>query len=304
MEQAYERDRILYLSLGEITRIHGEDGLKRRLFYEVERIGWSDQDRRRILELADRVTDVYHYGDRRDDKTYATHVLRVAARLIGRDHFNYQDNPQLVIAALLHDVIEDHPERILGEEALDDHDMSPANITARQQQRERALVHIAGTYGVEVANMVEDLSNEIYDETGLNQDEKHQIYQHHVSELMQSGRPAAIIKLSDFVDNCLGLQFNPDINRRYKLARKYAPLLPVMLQYALDSDLKSSVKTNITDELLYALYLCQQIIATEGQSSDVPDATPLWPTNSHTEETWNGSASGPAGYTTTQSRNF
>ncbi len=264
MEHREDRDLTLYVSLRELTHIDSEDGLKRRLFYEVEDTNWSETERSRVYQLVDLVTDQYHYGDPRDDKTYATHVLRVTTRLLSVDHFNARQSPDMIIAALLHDVIEDRPERLLDELPLNKAEKSPENLTARRNQRARAIAVIAAQYGPSVANMVWQLSNGIYDSQDMTTDEKHRHYQAHVRHLLEQGGDTALIKLSDFVDNCLGLEFNPDEKHSLKLAAKYKPLIAPMFEFVYRSGLDDEIKAKLANELVYANEICNAILASEG----------------------------------------
>ena len=112
--------------------------------------------------------------------------------------------------------------------------------------------------------MVAAVSNEIYDKTRFSDDERQEKYRDQVIKLMKSGSDARYIKLSDFIDNCLGLEYNPEVDKRAKLARKYQPLIPYMLRFALSSDLSAEVKRDIEAELIKASTLCELIIASKG----------------------------------------
>ncbi len=265
MEEPFNQERILNSSLRELTQDGGERVLLERLHLEVDRTSWDYDQKERVKQLADTVVTKYHEGDTRDDNTYATHILRVACRILSGDHFAIRDNPDLIIAALLHDTIEDRPERLLDEEPLDQNDYSPENLAALQDQRDRALYVIKDAYGQNVTEMVEAVSNPIYDKTKLDQNQRQEFYRHHIRELMASESDARYIKLSDFIDNCLGLEFNPEKDSRYKLAQKYRPLLPNMLEYVINSDIHEVMKNKLETELFFALELCNKIIESDGE---------------------------------------
>lgn len=72
-----------------------------------------NDEKRLVLSAAQDAINLYHEGDMRDDHTYATHVLRVACRLLSPHHFNLTDDYRLILAISLHDVIEDRPERLV-----------------------------------------------------------------------------------------------------------------------------------------------------------------------------------------------
>lgn len=260
MEHLPDMD-VTKLTLRELTREMGESGLLQRLDYEVETTDWTQEQKNQVKHLAAMVVNVYHAGDKRDDNTYATHILRVACRILSTQHFNLRQSPQMIIAALLHDTVEDHPERLINEDSLDEHDMSPTNLEARRLQRQRALEVVEQQYGASVAEMVDDVSNPIYDHTGLSTSERQTIYREHVTHVMSRELPARYIKLSDFIDNCLGLEYNEDERKKVKLAHKYKPLLPVMLEFVTDSTIEDDMRNRITQELFMANELCNDILA-------------------------------------------
>ncbi|MEO5690979.1 MAG: HD domain-containing protein [Candidatus Saccharimonadales bacterium] len=261
MEHPLDVERIAQLHLRELTREGGEGLLLERFYIETLRTNWTDDEKSEVMNLADDIVHLYHAGDSRDDHTYATHVLRVATRILSPDHFNVRDDPELIIAALLHDVVEDHPERLLGLDV-------PKAVTLEEQRdhRERALKAIAKKYddgdgrGDRIAAMVNAVSNPLYDKEKVPQEQRPQIYRSHVKELMKSKGKACLIKLSDFIDNCLGLNHNPDSRLQRKLAPKYLPLVDDMRDYVIRSELAESVKEDILIDLDHAESLCKRVI--------------------------------------------
>ncbi len=284
MEVTRGIDRVADMSLREITEIGGEHMLYQRLTHDVQNAPWTDEQKQHVLAAAQQAIDVYHHGDLRDDQSYATHVLRVACRLLSPHHFNIQHDYRLIIAAILHDVIENRPERLLNEEPL----IEPT-LADTQLLRDRALQAIADTYDPICAQYVQQISNPIYDRTDLTIAQRHDIYSSHINTLFDSDSPARYIKLSDFIDNCLGLEYNPDQQLRCRLARKYLPLLPRMVSFVLSSDIAATKKDSIIDELFYAHELCKTIITTNGQiqqlgisstiQSQTDDRAEQWRTN-------------------------
>lgn len=104
-------------------------------------------------------------------------------------------------------------------------------------------------------------------------DEKHEVYQTHVRELYDTNSPSRYIKLSDFIDNCLGLNtFSQSL--RYKLALKYRPLIPIMMEFVLGSKLlKLGSREDAVNDLIEAGNLCRIVVETPG--FEVGSAT-LW----------------------------
>ena len=97
-----ERRLVATMPLHAITSTYGEQGLRARFEAEIE--AWPGEERRRLnqgLELAARL----HAADRREREPYVNHLLRVAIRIMS--HYGVHD-ADVVIAALLHDAVEDH----------------------------------------------------------------------------------------------------------------------------------------------------------------------------------------------------
>src|SRR5581483_9171299 len=106
----------------------------------AEIAGFGDADRHRLedaLELASQL----HRGDRRQNEPYINHPLRVAIRIMS--HYGIRD-PDVIVAALLHDAVEDHAA-----------ELAPAGTAEAAQteaaQTEAALAVLAERFGPRVA---------------------------------------------------------------------------------------------------------------------------------------------------------
>ena len=152
---------------------------------------------------------------------YVVHPLRNAMRIIRWG----EADPDIVIGAVLHDTVEDQPEKLIAGGGID----SPSSP---EQQRSAALDAIDDEFGSTVRDIVAAVSNPIW-APGLSADQKRQGYVDHVRKAVR-GYPAFMVKVADFVDNALGLHHQvgrPDVTAR--LAWKYQPLCPVLLAAAL-----------------------------------------------------------------------
>src|SRR5271165_2455604 len=97
-----QRRLVATMPLHAITSTYGEDGLRERFAVEIASFAEDDQRRlNRALELAARL----HARDRREREPYLNHLLRVAIRIMSR--YGVRD-ADVIIAALLHDAVEDH----------------------------------------------------------------------------------------------------------------------------------------------------------------------------------------------------
>ena len=131
---------------------------------------------------------------------YIEHPLRVALRLV---RWGVQD-PNLVVAALLHDVVEDCSEELLS---------------VFGKPNETALRCLARLYGAEMAQHVQEVTNPagVVDAAS---------YQRHITALAWSRTPAVLIKASDLKDNAGSIRhqlgYGQDA-RMLRLLRKYLP---------------------------------------------------------------------------------
>lgn len=151
---------------------------------------------------------------------YIEHPLRNAIRLL-RWGVKEQDT---VIAAVLHDVVEDAPKKIYeivyGVKA-------PKDIT-EEELRDIAVKFIADTFGAEVARIVLAVSNGILPK-GVTREARYGIYLNHVRDAITDDIAVFLVKLSDFVDNAAGLYHNDFGANREKIvgmATKYLPVVP------------------------------------------------------------------------------
>ena len=212
------------MPLHAITSTYGEAGLRERFAVEIATWGDADQRRmRRALDLAARL----HAGDRRDREPYVNHLLRVAIRIMS--HYGVRD-ADVVCAALLHDAVEDHP----------------AELTGGSAEQSAALAVLAAEFGSRVAELVGVVTNPPY---APDRDEDEQ-YREHVADALRDNPWARVIKVSDFTDNGVGL-IHTTGPRLYRLAAKYAPLVPVLRDLIArpDTPLDAVVKEHILAQL-------------------------------------------------------
>jgi hypothetical protein len=213
------------MPLHAITSTYGEAGLRDR--FAVEIASWPPADQRRMeraLELAARL----HAADRRDREPYVNHLLRVAIRIMS--HYGVRD-ADVVCAALLHDAVEDHPAELAGAVGAD---------------QQAALAVLALEFGPRVAELVGAVTNPPW-APDRDQDEQ---YREHVADSLRVNPWARVIKASDFTDNGAGL-IHTTGPRLYRLAAKYAPLVPVLRELIdrPDTPLDDAAKEHILAQL-------------------------------------------------------
>jgi HD domain len=212
---ADQRRLIATMPLHAITSAYGEEGLRARFEAEIEALPAEDRRRvERALELAARL----HAGDQREREPYLNHLLRVAIRIMS--HYGVRD-PDVTCAALLHDAVEDHA----------------AELTGGTEHPDAALAVLARDFGPRVAELVGAVTNPRY----APDRDTHQQYREHVADSLRGSPWARVIKASDFTDNGVGLVHATGPRLR-TLARKYAPLVPVL------RDLVGRPDTPLTDQ--------------------------------------------------------
>lgn len=229
------------MPLHAITSVHGEAGLRGRLLLEIEQFPAADRGRvTDALTLASRL----HARDRRQREPYANHLLRVTIRILS--HYQVAD-PDVTCAALLHDAIEDHAE-----------DIAPG------QTREAALAVLAGQFGERTAGLVAAVTNPIYG-SGRDRDEQ---YREHLTASLEANPWARIIKASDFTDNGVGV-IHTTGPKAVRLARKYAPLVPVLSSLIArpDTPLSPYIKVRVLGQFRAAQERFTAIISTTAGST-------------------------------------
>ncbi|GAA4621026.1 hypothetical protein GCM10023196_007280 [Actinoallomurus vinaceus] len=214
------------LPLHTITEVYGEAGLRDRFSREIER--FAEPDWRRLNKALSLASDL-HRQDRRVREPVVNHLLRVALRVMC--HYEV-DDVDIVVAALLHDSVEDHPVELAG----DGHD-DPA---------EAALEVLSAEFGPRVAGLVRAVTNPAYDRTR----DVHAQYRAHVVASLDRHPAARVIKVSDFTDNGVGLIHTTGPKVR-KLAMKYRPLVPELKELVNrpDTPLAAPVRLHIVRQL-------------------------------------------------------
>jgi hypothetical protein len=214
------------MPLHAVTELHGEAGLRERFLLEIADLPPAD---RAQLDDALELATQLHRDDRRVREPYLNHLLRTAIRI--RRYYNI-DDVDVLVAALLHDAVEDHPDELA---AGADGDPTEAAIDA-----------IAARFNPRVAELVRAVTNPVYDPE-RDADEQ---YREHVESSLTRTPWARVIKVSDFTDNGVGIVHTtgPKVTRA---AVKYSPLVPTLRRLVAlpDTPLADEVKEHIYEQL-------------------------------------------------------
>jgi (p)ppGpp synthase/HD superfamily hydrolase len=217
---------LLAMPLHAITEVYGEDGLRQRFLLEVAQLDEPDRIR---LEEALELASYLHRDDRRSREPYVNHLLRTAVRILC--YYEVTD-VDVLVATVLHDAVEDHPEELAGDA---DGDVVQAALTV-----------LADRFGVRVAELVRAVTNPPR-QPGRDRFEQ---YREHVADSLEANPWARVIKVSDFTDNGVGLIHSAP-SKHAKLATKYRPLIPVFRELIAraDTPLAEHVKQHIYRQL-------------------------------------------------------
>ena len=217
---------VTVMPLHAVTAMYGEQGLRARFAAEIAR--FPDPAAREQAARALQLAGDLHAADRRQREPYVNHLLRVALRIIC--HYGV-DDIEVICAALLHDAVEDHADGLAA------------------GGRAGAVGALAASFGPRVAGLVEAVTNPEY----VPGTDRHEQYRAHVADSLAASPWARVIKASDFTDNGVGL-IHTSGPRAARLARKYAPLVPVLtgLIARPDTPLAPPVKARILGQFVAA----------------------------------------------------
>jgi transcriptional regulator with XRE-family HTH domain len=222
---------VTVMPLHAVTAMYGEQGLRARFAAELAR--FPDPAGREQAARALRLAGDLHAADRRQREPYVNHLLRVALRIIS--HYGVGDT-DVICAALLHDAVEDHADG-LAEGGL------------AEGGRAAAIAALAARFGPRVAGLVDAVTNPEYTPAA----DRHEQYRAHLAVSLAASPWARVIKASDFTDNGVGL-IHLSGPKAARLARKYAPLVPVLADLIArpDTPLPPPVKTRILGQFVAA----------------------------------------------------
>lgn len=161
----------------------------------------------------------------RPDGPYPQHVTWVAHKVFCT---LWITDPDMFIAACLHDAVEDQPEKLAlysseyderwYQSLKNDH-----SIESEKYLQKHALLWVKQKYWEEVMNIVAGLTNPIQ-EKWLSSDDKRKHYFEHVKSATESDERVFWIKLMDFNENGLNLVTINNKDMRLHLSTKYLPV--------------------------------------------------------------------------------
>jgi (p)ppGpp synthase/HD superfamily hydrolase len=220
---------LLSMPLHAITEVYGEAGLRERFRLELQTFPPGEQT---MLVEALGLASTLHADDRRVREPYLNHLLRVAIRIIR--YYDVRD-VDVIVAALLHDAVEDHP----GE-------LGMVGAGTHAELTDAAVAELARRFNPRVAELVRSVTNPEYDPDR----DRHEQYRAHVAESLERDPWARVIKVSDFTDNGVGV-IHTTADKAHRSAIKYRPLVPKLRELVgrPDTPLSMAAKDHILDQL-------------------------------------------------------
>ena len=210
---------------------------------------YDEEERKRIFSAMDLMTKLHLPQDSRPDNTaYISHPLNVASYLV--KNMNEKD-ADIVVAALLHDSVEDQGEQLAKMYAI------RTRRTHHLSEKDAALAEIEAEFGSRPRNIVAKVTNPDFDaevreemeSEGLEVDEnssefksrKVRHYQNHFLEIT-GDKDAFLAKFSDFKDNALTIDKVKNAKKQEKYIGKYGPLIPAVLDKLKDDSLNLTLE--------------------------------------------------------------
>jgi hypothetical protein len=203
---------------------------------------WTEKERLEIYSAYVLAKNL-HENDTHKDLPYIFHLLRVASRLA---RYLEVKNADIIIAALLHDSVEDHPTEILsaaftgsGPEASFSDRSVPVDPF---EQQKMGLTDIATLFRIPVAEHVARVTNPpSIAREGLSYEEKLAAYNEKVVQAIATVE-GWLIKFSDWCDNGLGVNhgdLGDGSDKKVHFQRKYGMVLEDFENRFYDEDIQA-----------------------------------------------------------------
>lgn len=213
-------------------------------------------DARRILDALELMVELHlDQAPRPDGTLYIEHPLAVASQVL--DAMARKD-PEVVVAALLHDAVEDQTARLA--QKVKDRPTGEGKAAA-----ELALDAIEEqTQSARIRGMISDLTNPDFDtllehrgiqkgtgdaEQAVYSAARNALYAEHVRDAIRDP-DVAFIKLFDLAANALTLDAVADATIRTRLRNKYTPVLGIMLDRLRETANPLNITLQKREELL------------------------------------------------------
>jgi hypothetical protein len=231
---------------------------------------WTEEERQRVTDAYE-LGKMLHKDDVYRNKPYVYHLLRNANRIISYFHVT---DPDVIIGALLHDSVEDHPREILQWYASEEDD--ELDIPASEAElQEAALARLEMSFSPRSAEIVRGMTNPPAPEgVQLTYGEKMRQYLEHI-EIFVRDVGVWLNKLSDWGDNGLGIvhsDFQPGSSRRVHYRIKYGNVLPILKRRFLEPDIQETLDPVAKANVMRMFTLAEQRLLVDKTQQQIATA--------------------------------
>lgn len=185
----------------EAVELNLKDKTEAELSESLLRFGanWEPQQRQMVIDTIHLVSRL-HAGDSYKGQPYVMHLLRAANRVAG---YLELPDPELVMAALLHDSVEDHAQDLL----LDTMPQQEVAAMSEVEWQEAALALYAERFSPRTADAVRAVTNPPDMSDGLTKAEWMDKYEQKIVSAVITVE-GWIVKFADWCDNGLGIKYS------------------------------------------------------------------------------------------------
>lgn len=233
-------------------------------FREQLHIVFAPADAERILDALQLMVELHiDQASRADGTLYIEHPLAVASQVL---EAMLQKDPDVVVAALLHDAVEDQMAKLAQK------------VTKRQAMEEKTTEQLAldaiewCTQSTRVRSITSGLTNPDFDvlleKRGMKKrtdglghavytTARNELYAEHVREALHYP-DIALIKIFDFAANVLNLDAIPDKIERTRYLNKYTPVIENIIDRLRDTANALNITPQKREEMLARFTYAQQ----------------------------------------------
>ena len=205
----------------------------------------NKDDKKRVQSALDLMLEAHlSQKDRADGKPYAVHPLEVARKVMD---ISNNSNPDLVAAALLHDVVEDKSDVLFVKRVNRRFPDKDFEINVNEDLKEKykdtfrkfSFRELKEIFGKKLEYYVNNLTNHDFDSLiedtnpNISKEErellKNELYKEHVEEIIQDP-DLCLLKYADFSVNIDLRSLDKGSSKYKKLRRKYKSVIPVFIK--------------------------------------------------------------------------
>lgn len=209
--------------------------------------GWAPEQQEQLQAAYSLALRAHRDDLHKENRPYSEHLLRVASRLV-----NYMEitDPDIIIAALLHDIVEDHAREIIDGSLMESgapttHSLEELNQLSAAEEKALALAMLSQWFSPRVSMIVESVTNTPRSDCPMNYEDKIRAYVDKIRREIRSFE-TWLVKVADFFDN--GLSVNYDIegqgDKHAHFVYKYGMALPVLMARFEEDDIQSRLSEN------------------------------------------------------------